>query len=392
MNAAYGSGPMRCCALLCFGSLLASLAHAESQGTSVNAKGAQRDSGQPQSTWLEIERAQGSEACPDANAVFRAMARLFPERALRPGTTPDYFVASARVKIRPISVGHEALVTITEPRRGERVILENNPNCHGLADALAVTLVMLAETPEPPTDSRIRSDAVTPQSASTSTTEAVSIVKTPPIAPSRPRETHRDAAPIAALLTPAVGFTNAAPPRMRAVRADARAAAVAGLGLLSEPALGAAVGVDLFHKSGWGLTLQGLRLWSRPAKDQGGSVTLTLWAGLAGPCYRQRMGAASSLDSCLRLGLGAQHAEVRGFLAPKSGNFPWLVLEPLFRYTRAFGQFLAGFVGIGAVGQLQPQSFSVRLDDGTEDSAQVADAPKVGLLAELGLTVEGGVF
>jgi hypothetical protein len=100
------------------------------------------------------------------------------------------------------------------------------------------------------------------------------------------------------------------------------------------------------------------------------------------------LSAAAGFDACLRFGLGSQKAEVKGFISPQSGSYPWLVLVPQLGYRHGFpgmGDLLSGFVRIGLVGQLLPQSFSVRLADGSGDNLQIAGAPRFGVMADVGL-------
>lgn len=333
---------------------------------------------------IEIERAPGAEACPDSESVFRSIRRLFPERALRQSTTPSESAAQARVVIRPLSPGYEAVMTVLRPRAGERVMHEKDDDCHGLADALALAFVMLVEPSEAktpsPGSSATAGDALTPSALDGAAGE------TPPAAPTA------SAASRAAAPSQPVDTRQGVSSRGHAFHADLGAAAVGGLGLLSEPAFGAAGRLEFFHRSGWGSVLEGMRLWSPPANAQGGSVTLTLWACLLGPYYRARISRRSSLQAGLLVGLGAQRATVSGFApVPHPGSFPWAVLMPAFDYRLSFGKLASAFAGLGPVIQIRPQSFSVMLDS-TGQTAEVAAAPRVGLMAELGLTLGADIF
>jgi hypothetical protein len=321
---------------------------------------------------VEIERAPGSEACPNKDAVFQAIQRLFPEYEFRQGGMSSLDAARARVAIRPLLQGHEARITLLAPAHGERVIHEQDEDCRGLADALALAFVMLVAPPV--LESESGGDAPSlPQSA------------TPPLSPKMEAQDNRHAPGRA---------PEAARPE-KSYQAALAGSFVVGSGLLSEPALGGAGEAELFHRRGFGLSLQGLRLWARPAVAEGGSVRLTLWGVVAGPCYRQPVGAIGVFDGCLRFGIGSQHADVQGFADTQSGNFPWQVLLPSASVRFAPPSF-AGFVGVfaraGLVVQLRPQSFSVRQADGSEDNLQVASAPKFGLMTEIGLTFGTGPF
>ncbi|HYQ45481.1 MAG TPA: hypothetical protein VER11_26020 [Polyangiaceae bacterium] len=332
---------------------------------------------QPVEASIEIVQAPGSEACADKEAVFRSIRRLFPEREFRQGDPSSQNAARARVTIRPLSPGHEAVVTLLPPRQGERIIREEDESCRGLADALALAFVMLVAPPEPSAESS-RADVATKPEATAQGSPKPAETKTP--AP-------EERVPVPARLPESKG-------RTRSYRAGFGASFVGGFGVLSEPALGAGGELELFHERGWGLSLQGLRLWATPAEAEGGSVTLTLWGGLVGPCYRFRLGETGRLDGCLRFGIGSQRAEVQGFVSPESGNFPWEVLVPSvsYRYGLAgLGERLSGFVRVGFVGQLRPQSFSVRRAD-SEENLEIASAPKFGVMTDIGLVFGTGPF
>jgi len=359
--------------------------HADPQLPACGSGGVQAAQARQLGTLLEIERAEGSWSCPDTDAVFRAIAKLFPERALRRSTDPSDVVASARVQIRPVSVGHEALVAVTHPKRGERVILDRDFDCRGLADALAVALVLLVEPPEAPRNPDASRELAPPS-------EVPSAELPTATAPKPKSALEPEVATERALSKGSPTIPKASSPRKKSLGAEARTAVVGGVGVLSKPALGAGVGLDLFHQSGWGLTLHGLRLWSSPAESQGGSVTLTLWAAALGPCYRYRIGSNFSLDTCVRFAVGVQHSAVDGFVEPASGNHPFMTVGPVLRVQQNFGRVLGGFVSLGGFGQLRPQSFSVKSGDATPQTIEIAAAPRVGLMAELGLLVQSGAF
>jgi len=334
---------------------------------------------QPVDAIIEIVQAPGSEACADKEAVFRSIHRLFPDREFRQGSTSNGAsenTASARVTIRPLSPGHEAILTLLPPRQGERVIRDEDESCRGLADALALAFVMLVAPPE-------------------NSSEPGAVVAANPEAttPNNPEPAHPKP-PAPEEPVPVPPRTPEPSPRTRSFRAGIGASFVGGFGVLSEPALGVAGDLEVFHERGWGLSVQGLRLWAAPAEAEGGSVTLTLWGLLVGPCYRFRLGDTGRLDGCLRFGIGSQHAEVQGFISPESGNYPWEVLVPSvsYRYGLAgLGERLSGFVRLGFVAQLRPQSFSVRQAD-SEETLEIASAPKFGVMTDIGLVFGTGPF
>jgi hypothetical protein len=329
-------------------------------------------------TWLEVRRARGSEACPDVDRVFRAISRLFPEQPIRRCLDATEASASATVRIRPTSVGHEALVRVTRPREGERVILDREVECDGLADALAVALVMLIEPAQIAPPNELTELPVAPRDEPSQ----------PEASAAPPPNKDRDAASLPLQLDDSPSNAPAAhgSHTRRHWLAGARAMAAFGAGLTSEPSAGAGVGFALSSESGLGLALEGHRLLSLPAKQPPGRVELDLWALLGGPCYRQNLASKAHLDSCLAFGVGSQHAESKGYLHDDSKRRPWMVIGPrLDLGVRLYG-WLGGFASLSALGHLKPQSFSV------EGVGVVAKAPTVGTLLTLGFQVEGLAF
>ncbi len=314
---------------------------------------------------IEVERGPGSGACPDAAAVFRSIAKLFPERVFRETADAAGAAASARVVIRALPAGYEAVLSMRAPHAGERVIGEKDQACAGLADALALAFVMLVEPPE--------GKAGTPA---------------PPPSPETPAPSaaQPNAAP------PPFHATALAPRGARSFTGNITAAVVGGFGLLSEPAAGAAVGIEVLHQSGWGGALGAVRLWSPPAEARGGSVRLSAWALLAGPCYERHLLGISSLEACVRVGVGSQSAKVEGFLRSSSPSVLWAIVTPTLGYRLRAADALTGLLRIGPTVQLRPQSFSAREDDGSGRTVPIARAPNVGVMAELGLLLGGAGF
>jgi hypothetical protein len=339
---------------------------------------------EPIGTWLEVERAPGSENCADADAVFRAMDSLFPEREMGRSVDPAHVVASAQVKVRPTSFGHEALVRVTLPRPGERVILVKEVDCRGLADALAVTLVMLLEPPQAPRSKRI--DIFGPATIASATANAPSVPE-PAKTTSRPKESPRPS-PKPAPAQPDATTAGPMPALARRARFDTEMSATGmlGIGLLPQLAGGPAIGFAMFHTSGVGFMAEGTRLWSLPSERGGGKVTVRLWGLFVGPCFRQRLSRRAQLDVCLRLGAGLQQAASTGYRAPGNVERPWLVVGPNLVYNRVLSPSLHAYLGLGVVGQLRRETFSV---DGV---GLVADAPRAGLTADLGLKFGGRLF
>jgi hypothetical protein len=336
-------------------------------------------------TRLEIEHDAGSEQCPNADDVFQAIGTLFPERSYVRWTGRSTDVrAFAHIKIRPTSLGHEAIVEVTQPRIGERIILENDVKCNGLADALAVTLVMLMDLTVDPNSVTTTQFAPAPN---IQPTPAPEVTATTTIKPKGSLEAKAFVNPTRPLSSTPVSTTTSS---IRSMHLDARVNGIGGLGLLSEPALGAAIGFDLFHHAGWGFTIQGQKLWSNPIQAETGKLTLSLWGVLGGPCFRQSLSTHSKLYTCLNFGAGAEHAKASNYQNAKTQDVPWAVVGPSLRWSTNMAQNLSIFFGLGFAVQLIPQSFSVTNSDGGTNP--IADARRTAFFAELGLSVDDLLF
>jgi hypothetical protein len=340
----------------------------------------------PTSTWLEIVRTRGSEACPDVDSVFGALSRLFPEQPIRRSMDDTSAAASASVRIRPTSLGHEALVRVTRPREGERIILDDDVECSGLANALAVALVMLIEPASATTADPAQTVASRETMAETASGNAASTP--PPMSTALPQ--NKSPARQATFPTSGgvvLGQREAAPPNaQRAVQASASAMAVGGFGLLGTPSAGIGAGITLSSRSGFAIAFEGLRLWSSPAVRAPGEINLALWGLLGGPCYRSKVASNVMLQGCLLLGAGSQTATSRGYWSDDSRSRPWVVAGPSLDLSVHLYRWLGTFVNLAGVGHLKRQSFSV------DCVAEVVSAPVAGVMLGLGLRVETGVF
>ncbi|MGC4064791.1 MAG: hypothetical protein QM784_09135 [Polyangiaceae bacterium] len=358
-------------------------------------------------TWfaagLRLERDLGAEHCPDKAAVLAAMVRLFPEIA----TTNDDGNASkapleAVVRIRPIPTGHEATVSVSSPRIGERIIIDEEPDCRGLEDALALALVMLSDpsdhSPEPLASAPLASAPLASAplaSAPLASAPNPPVAASAPVASARPSEavttTDRQKQPAGKETKVASAHDDSADRMHRAATKEARlriegkGQGVGAIGLLGKPALGLGLGFDGYTKAGLGMSLMGTRLWAQPVESHGGRVALSLWALSAGPCWRQPLGTTTAFDGCLLLGVGRQRAEVSGFVNGQSASYRWWILEPHVAVGWEFTRGLRAFWGLGGSYQLSPQSFSV-IEQSTARRIEAVGAPGFGLAAEIGVS------
>jgi hypothetical protein len=393
----------RCAFLFLVGFCSSRQSNAESPTSETNRLQGKVDAAEPNQIHIEIDRAPGSERCPDESAVFQAMERLFPERTVHNSNTRQGSVATARITIRPLTQGHEALILTVLPRRGERTLIENDVNCSGLADALAVTLALLFQVRGQENDVATGARSAESTDEFTPTANEKATVTAPPKTKKDFTKKTENKATFSSSRTEPLPNYRSVPvvlPEFKRWKASqkssmnvsANVAGTGGIGLLNSPSAGAAFGVELFHRNGFGLIFQGLRLWSTPIEKEGGSVKLSLWGGALGGCYRHRITSRSNLDTCFQFAAGQQRPLVTGFAHSKSEGVPWVVLGPKLRYLFGVTRALGTWVSLGVVGQVMPQSFSARRVDGSGDNLTLAEAPHAGLMVELGMRFGSGVF
>jgi hypothetical protein len=338
-------------------------------------------------TWLEVHRAHGAEACPDVDTIFRAIRRLFPEQPVRRSIDSSEATASATVRVRPTSMGHEALIRASRPREGERIILSRGPECEGLADAIAVALVMLVE-PNLAEPSRTTERGAAPNGSEPPASSDASALETVTAPRQYKLQKKPSALPTRKWVTNAKAETSAVA-RGR-TRAGLSALSGGGVGLMSTPSAGVGLGAALSWSSGFGISLNGFRFWSSPAVRAPGELDLDLWAVFGGPCYRMPLTHALDLEGCWTLGAGSQRAESQGYARDGSTRRSWLVSGPRIDLDWRLNRWFGSFASLTGFGHLKPRSFSVEGVGSGDDI--VAKAPTLGILLALGLRVEGLVF
>lgn len=95
--------------------------------------------------YLTVERAPGSERCPDEEAVFDRLRSLAPSSSVArnpSAAASDYVV---KVSIAPGRTGHRAVLETTGRASGRRELSDEDPACAGLADAVAIAILVLAD-------------------------------------------------------------------------------------------------------------------------------------------------------------------------------------------------------------------------------------------------------
>lgn len=312
---------------------------------------------------LEITRAPGAESCPDEARVFEAVARLFPEQPLSRSSDPAAPVLDVSIAIAPLEAGHEARLRVRGRRAAERQIVDRDPACAGLADALAVALVLWSNSPDE------QPVSLPPESASEPAPE-------PPPDPAQPNQP-------AAVPPPERTGSGRARPFVLGVEGNA----LAGFGLLGEPAFGATAGLSAWSVLGVGVgaRVRLLRAVAASVEVPPGVVDVDLWAGLFAACARFEAGSLWSIVPCVEVGWGEQRAESRGLIAENDeARRRWLALGPnasvLFRVAGPLRLMGTGSLLV----HLHDQSYAV-------DDRVVESHPRTGGYVGLGALAEWDV-
>jgi hypothetical protein len=324
---------------------------------------------------VEINRAPGSELCPDEARVFDAVTRLFPEGPLRRTADAAAAVLDVSIAIAPSAEGHEARLRVQENPGAERLIVDRDAACGGLADALAVALVLWSSSAE-------EELAVAPPEAAgpASPSEAASVSPPEQPEPSRKPDQSEQPEEPAKPERPEQADSPSELPLVLGVEANA----LAGFGVLGEPAFGASAGFSAWSVLGVGLgaRVRLLRAFAMSVEVPPGAVDVDLWAGLFDVCVRFEPGVLWSIVPCVELGWGEQRAEAIDLAAENDeARRRWIALGPSVSLLFHVGGPLR-VMGTGAfLVHLHDQSYAV-------DRQVVASHPRTGGYVGLGALAE----
>jgi len=302
----------------------------------------------PSTLSAEIQRTPEALSCPDEAELWHSVNALFGQELVQPATAPAAATLAVRVVVERHEAGFRAIVQAeAEPTLG-RSIVDPSPDCRGLADALAVALVLLVE----------------------------------PDATPLPRTAPHRAVPHEPPITPAPT------PVRRSVDWSLDLAAVAGAGLLGNwdlLSVGGLAGGALHYES-FGLRVRALRLVTPPDSFEEGRVHLGLWAGSFGPCWRFQLRGRWSLSPCVELGIGAQKAEPRNFEVQQARTAPWRVVTVGLTLLAPIDSLLYAHASLGGALRLHREHFII---DGRVAEAQPWVAPFVSVGLSVGGTLMG---
>jgi hypothetical protein len=241
---------------------------------------------------LELERAAGTESCPDAAELVNRVAELEPSARLRTGA-PVTGSAHFRIEIERRPEHWRARILVGGTKSGDRTLTDSGESCAGLVDAVALTLaILIAPDDEPQAD---------------------------PAEPARPAQLPPRPVPAPISARPA--------PKSGGLELALRAGPALTLGLLERP------GVALFGEIELGVTpafRTGLGgLWAPPQSiDHGpGRVEVSLVALTLSACLGIVNAGWLDAELCVTQAAGQIHGRGRDYSAyTDSARRPWLAV------------------------------------------------------------------
>ncbi len=99
---------------------------------------------EPLSATLRVERTEGAESCPDADALRRDVEALAGSPIFGRGEVPDVEIS---VRVVPNGAGFRAVVVAKGKRTGERTLDDSGPGCDVLGRGLVVILALMVDAP-----------------------------------------------------------------------------------------------------------------------------------------------------------------------------------------------------------------------------------------------------
>jgi hypothetical protein len=395
--------------IICAASPLANAAPAELPQSATSGR-LRREATTSVPMHIDVLREAGSEMCPDADAVFRSLAALYPERFFRRESSARTASANIVIQIRPTADGHAALLELGAPQTGKRLISERGAACGGLSDAIAVAVAMLVEpegepvtgangfdaAPKPASTSGSVLSAATQPSNVTAAEEDPKTALQPSSAPDQPKSAPQPAsaatnqqnkrATAGNALTPVYPLPAAASSPNTGWSPAFYAGVLGTLSAPSRPAAGAVLGVDVSHRSGFGFKLNGLAAWALPAKEGTGQVVARVFGGMAGICVRRSLNWQLGYQACFDVGAGSMRVDTRDYpvVYVATLHVPWVVAGPQLALIQRLTSATQAYWSVGALANLRREQFVV---EGNPRSTVEAHA--LGISAEIGIRFSG---
>ncbi|MGC4093039.1 MAG: hypothetical protein QM756_35160 [Polyangiaceae bacterium] len=292
--------------------------------------------------WLELARGENAEQCPDVARVWQRLDALFPQRRLSPSADRETADVAVSISVSREAQNFEARFEVAGESTTPGHLVDQDPQCRGLSDALAVALMLRLDSEREPAASKPAQRAVP---------------RTPSAPPLPPARSH------------SLFFS-----------ADSGAMLGDGaLGSLGQASWGATVGAALFRE-GPGVRVELTRLVQTPLVLAQGSVHVDLWAGMLGPCWRFGLNKRWALEPCLELGIGRQRGVAQDFPVNRQASATWVALLPNLALQARILPPLGTRLALGSTLRLRGQRYAI-------DGQVIDDPDPLGFYAVLGLSL-----
>jgi hypothetical protein len=295
--------------------------------------------------WFEVRRAPDAQACPDARKLTFTVNELFDASVVRGITDANDAALKVSVTISKVAEAYSATFRIANERWMERRIVDQDHDCRGLPEALAVAVVLLIEPDATPKRKQ-----------------------GPGIATRPDRPSSRS-------------------PRL--VQLAAEGGALTGTGLLGSwglPAFGAFLGASVSY-AGPGVRVRGVRLFPRSTPAGNGSIELDAWAVWFGPCWSFDLPSRWTLQPCAELGLGRQRGAANELAVRTEASAPWRGVTVDITLLAPLTTLVSASLAVGGAFRLHRENYWI--NDRLAES-QAAFAPFLGIGLALGKEIGGG--
>jgi hypothetical protein len=309
-----------------------------------------------QSISFELARGPGAELCPDHDSLAAQVEQRLAQSQASPHAPVADKVAVTIVRAGDAYVASLSILSPDGLDGGTRSLVDTGQDCAGLAEALSLTLAMIA-------DGRPLFPAKPPE-----------VVAPPPalVPPPKPTKALR---PIPAAPAP--------PPIRRSW--ELGAGVLGASNLLGAPTIGYGVDAAWHPRPHLVVGVKGIWLPARTIQTtDGGQTKVSIEAGLARACWGiLPFGGRFFPALCAELGAGVLQGSSQGYLDAKSATRPWLAAGASANAGISVSKNWSLAAQAGALFPLRNEQFTI----GGLETPAVYKSNHLGWLAEIDVRV-----
>jgi hypothetical protein len=283
-------------------------------------------------TPIVVHRSPQAAQCPDANAIASAVNRLVGRNAVDPLADGDVGIL---VDVTKAEIGYAATVRSSGKAKGLRELRDDTDSCSGLAEALSLTIALIIDTMDRPTEK---------------------------VAVERPVQRKQASEEGSASLAAELDLAGAAD-------------------LLHSLRLASMGGADVSTRRGHSVGLGWIGTQSYEAVLAPGHVDMSLWAVVLRACGAAVSQPRVKLLLCGLPAAGSMHASASGYSRNGAVTRPWLALGGEVAAVGKIAGPLQWALRSGALVTLREETFTIQ---GLGDAYET---PRVGGFIAVGLRV-----